>query len=111
MNKYSNRYKATKPAHKMGFEPDDAYDWDDIPGLAQDRWDLPYAKYCHVRHDAKTWKRKSKSKHQYHVVHIDLFEPFERDECGVVMTDGQVDEMHYLLTHYELSAVAELVYA
>ena len=60
--------------------------------------------------DTKSWKKHRNQ--QYHVIpHFDLFEPFERDECGVVITDEQLDQMQYLLEHYEFSAVAELVYA
>lgn len=58
----------------------------------------------------KSWKKHRKTQYR-HIPHFDLFEPFERDECGIVITDGQVDDMHYLLTHYEFSAVAGLVYA
>lgn len=102
MGKYSNRYKATRPAYKTGFTPDDTYDWDDIPGLAQDRWDLPFAKYFHIRHDGKSWKRISKSPHQwYHIPHFDLYSEFERDECGFVMTEEQMAQYEYLFSHYD----------
>ena len=65
---------------------------------------------CKPRDNGKSWKKYRKQ--QYHnIPHFDLFEPFEHDECGIVVTNKQISDMHYLLTHYEFSAIAELVYA
>lgn len=51
---------------------------------------------------SKCWKDQRKSRHQYkNTPHFDLYEPFERDECGIVMTDEQIDELCYLFSTYD----------
>lgn len=60
-----------------------------------DRWTERYE----IR--PRCWKDQRKSRHQYHrIPTIDLYEPFERDECGIVITDAQIDEMCYLANTY-----------
>lgn len=59
-------------------------------------WNDPYGWKC-----SKSWKDQSKRRHQYHrIVDVDLYTPFERDECGIVMTDAQIDELCYLANTY-----------
>ena len=49
----------------------------------------------------RCWKNQSKRRHQYHrIVDINLYTPFERDECGIVITDEMIDEMCYLANTY-----------
>lgn len=65
---------------------------------------------CKPIDNHKSWKKHRK--HQYHnIPHFDLYTPFDRDSCGIVMTNEQLEEMSYLLEHYEFRAVEELVCA
>lgn len=55
----------------------------------------------HIEPCPRCWKDQSKRRHQYHrIPHFDLYCPFERDECGFVVTDEQIDELFYLVTTY-----------
>lgn len=65
-----------------------------------DRWTARYE----IR--PRCWKNQRKSRHQYHrIPTIDLYEPFERDECGIVITDEMIDEMCYLANTYGLAVL------
>lgn len=64
-----------------------------------DFWDCP-------RDTIKCWKNQSKRRHQYYrTPHFDLYEPYERDECGIVMTDAQIEQMCYLLNTYKCATI------
>ena len=65
-----------------------------------DRWTARYE----IR--PRCWKNQRKSRHQYkRIVAIDLYCPFERDECGIVITDAQIDELFYIANTYDLSVL------
>lgn len=102
MSKYPNRYQVSR----VDFT---AVNCDDLPCRANDRKPSTRCVNEH-KHRHEPWKKLREQQYR-HIPHFDLYTPFERDECGVVITDEQVDEMNYLLTHYDYSAVAELVYA
>lgn len=102
MNRYPNRYQVSR----VDFT---AVNCDDLPRKANDG--KPSTRYVNeYKHRHETWKKHRKQ--QYHVIpHFDLYTPFERDECGVVVTNEQWDQMQYLLEHYELSAVFDFIFA
>ena len=93
------RYKERRlPSFHKGDHVADYAAWHD------EWWD------CKPIDNHKSWKKHRK--HQYHVIpHFDLYVPFERDECGLIITDEQLDQLHHIATTYKLSAVRGLIYA
>lgn len=58
------------------------------------------------KHASRCWKDQSKRRNQYkRVPHFDLFERYEHDECGVIMTDVDVEQMCYLLNTYKCATI------
>lgn len=55
---------------------------------------------------SKCWKDQRKTRRQYkRTPSFNLFKPYEVDECGIVITNEQIDELFYLFNTYEPRAL------